>query len=89
MKSSNLILCIAITGFLIFFSGCAGSGSGHSTVYHDRYYDPHPHWGYGDDTTVIIDLPERPGKPSKPPGIRPPGGKPPGIGRPAPSGRRR
>ncbi len=80
MKNLNRLIFIAIVGALFFLSGCAGSGSTHSTIYYEGYYDPYPHWGYGGDTTIIIDLPD---KPSRPPGINPPGG-----GRPKPPGRR-
>ena len=76
MKNLNRLIFIAIVGALLFLSGCAGST--HSTIYYEGYYDPYPHWGYGDDTTIIIDLPDK-----RPLGINPPGG-----GRPKPPGRR-
>ncbi len=64
---------IIVIGAILFLAGC--SGSTHSTIYYDSYYDPYPYWGYGDDTTIIIDLPDKPGRrPSRPPGTNPPRG---------------
>ena len=68
-----LLTFILVIGAILLLTGCAGSGSTHSTIYYESYYDPYPHWGYGDDTTIIIDLPDKPGRPSKPPGVNPPG----------------
>ncbi len=84
MKIFKRLTFIIIAGTILFLSGCAGSGSTHSTIYYESYYDPYPYWGYGDQTTVIIDRPDKPDWPSKPPGINPPGGggpKPPIRGR--------
>ena len=75
------LIFIILTGAILLLTGCAGSGSTHSTIYYEGYYDPYPYWGYGDDTTIIIDRPDRP---SRPPGINPPG-----SGRPKPPTKRR
>jgi len=81
MKSLKRLLLVAFAGLVLLLTGCSGT---HSTVYYDSYYDPHPHWGYGNDTTVIIDVPDRkPERPSKPPGVNPPQGS-----RPKPAPRR-
>jgi len=84
MKILKLLTFLIIAGTILLFSGCAGSGSIHSAIYYESYYDPYPHWGYGDDTTIIIELPDKPNRPPKP--IKPPGG---GIGRPKPPIKRR
>ncbi|BBO90733.1 hypothetical protein DSCOOX_39130 [Desulfosarcina ovata subsp. ovata] len=78
-------------------AGCANDGtgrvSGHvSYTYYHGFHDPHPCWGCGGDTVIVVPPADKPGKP-KPPGIRPP--KPPlpkppgGIGRPRPRDGRR
>ncbi len=73
MRIHMRLTFILVIGAILLLTGCAGSGSTHSTIYYESYYDPYPHWGYGDDTTIIIDLPDKPGRPSKPPGVNPPG----------------
>ena len=84
MRIHMRLTFILVIGAILLLTGCAGSGSTHSTIYYESYYDPYPHWGYGDDTTIIIDLPDKPGRPSKPPGVNPPGRE-----RPNPPTRRR
>lgn len=82
MKKIKQLTFIVIAGAILFLSGCAGST--HSTIYYEGYYDPYPHWGYGNDTTIIIDLPDnKPERPTPPPGINPPGSRP----RPSPKRR--
>lgn len=78
MKKIKQLMFALIAGSVLFLAGCAGST--HSTIYYEGYYDPYPYWGYGNDTTVIIDLPDKnPGRPSRPPGINPPGGGRPSL----------
>lgn len=84
MRIYKRLTFIIITGAILLLTGCAGSGSTHSTIYYESYYDPYPHWGYGYDRTIIINPPDKPDRPSKPPGINPPGGghpKPPALRR--------
>ena len=72
--------------------GCAGTGSvsGHTSVHYGAYYDPYPYWGHGGDTVVIIDPPDKPERPTKPPIAKPPTTQPVGgIGRPSPQRGRR
>ncbi len=76
----HLKFIIVVAGAILMLTGCAGSGT-HSTIYYESYHDPYPRWGHGDDTTIIIDLPDK--KPERPPGI-----KPPGDSRPKPSPKR-
>lgn len=83
MKIFNLLILIISVVLIFFLAGCSG-GSDHSTVYYESYFDPYPYWGYGDETTIIIERPDKPNRPSPPPGL-----KPPGIGRPKLPGRRR
>ena len=73
---------IIVAGAILMLISCAGSGS-HSTIYYESYHDPYPYWGHGDDTTIIIDLPDKPERPTRPPGTNPPGGS-----RPKPSPKR-
>ena len=83
MKIFKRLTFIMIAGGLLFLAGCAGST--HSTIHYEGYYDPYPYWGYGDDTTIIIDPPKNgPERPTKPPGTNPPGGNRP---KPKPKGR--
>lgn len=71
MKNLKKLACIIITGAILLLAGCGGST--HSTIYYGGYYDPYPYWGHGDDTTIIIDLPDKKERPTRPPGIKPPG----------------
>lgn len=73
---------IIVAGAMLLLAGC--SGATHSTIYYEGYYDPYPYWGYGNDTTIIIDLPDKKDRPTRPPGINPPG-----RSRPKPSPKRR
>jgi len=83
MSAYKRLIFIVVTGAILLLTGC--SEATHSTIYYGGYYDPYPHWGYGNDTTVIIDLPDKkPERPTRPPGINPPKG-----GRPKPSPKRR
>ena len=84
MRIHKHLKFIIVAGAILMLTGCAGSGSTHSTIYYESYYDPYPHWGHGDDTTIIIDLPDKPERPTRPPGINPPGGS-----RPKPFPKRR
>jgi len=73
MSTYKRLTFIVVTGAILMLTGC--SGATHSTIYYEGYYDPYPHWGYGNDTTIIIDLPDRPDRP----GINPPGGSRPKL----------
>ena len=83
MKFFKHLILFLFAGTFLLLIGCTAST--HSTIYYKGYYDPYPCWGCGNDTTIIIDRPSRPDRPSKPPGIRPPGNG----NRPKPSPRRR
>ena len=77
MKNFKQLIVVIIAGAILFLAGCAGST--HSTIHYEGYYDPYPYWGYGDDTTIIIDLPDKKERPTRPPGINPPGGNRPKL----------
>jgi len=79
MRIHKHLKFIIVTSAILMLTGCAGSGS----IYYESYYDPYPHWGHGNDTTIIIDRPDKPRRPTRPPGIKPPGGS-----RPRPSPKR-
>lgn len=79
------IALVVIISAVMPLVGCAGSGSLSTSVHYGSYYDPYPYWGRGGDTTIIINNPDEPERPAKPPISKPPGD----IGRPKPQKRRR
>lgn len=86
--AKTLSISVVVITCLLLSAGCSntpGSTSVHGSVSYGYggYYDPYPYWGHGGDTTVIINNPDKPGRPRpEPPVARP---KPPGgIGRPRP-----
>lgn len=65
-KLKQMVFVLVAGACLFSLTGCVVTTS--ATIGYDRYYDPHPRWGHGDDRTIIIDRPDKkPERPSKPP----------------------